>query len=93
MRGSICWPKKTGLSDQLFPVGRIELDSQWVRALQLKFHQGLTDKAIAKRMRVSDRTIRNYWLRLQDSLGIPEDPDKDHKIEAWKIVYELGLVE
>lgn len=93
LRGSIYWPKKTGLNDHFFPAGCVELDSRWVSALKLKFHQGLTDKAIAKKMKVSDRTIRNYWVRLQDSLGIPDDPDKDPRIEAWRIVYELGLVD
>lgn len=93
LRGSIYWPKRAGLDENFFPASRIELDAQWVNTLQLKFHQGLTDKAIAKKMQVSDRTVRNYWVRIQDSLGIPENPDKDPRIEAWKIVYELGLVD
>lgn len=92
LRGSIYWPKKGG-SDCFFPASRVELDDSWVNALKFKFHQGLTDKAIAKKMSVSDRTIRNYWVRLQDNLGIPEDPDKDPRIEAWRIVYELGIID
>ncbi|NJM96244.1 MAG: response regulator transcription factor [Phormidesmis sp. RL_2_1] len=92
LRGSIYWPQKEG-HDCFFPAGCVELDTRWVNALKLKFHQGLTDKAIAKKMSVSDRTIRNYWVRLQDNLGISDDPDKDPRIEAWKVVYELGIVD
>lgn len=92
LRGSIYWPQRT-FTGHHFSSTRVDLDAQWLNALRLKFRQGLTDKAIARKLEVSDRTIRNYWMRLQDSLGIPEDPDRDPRIEIWRAVYELGLID
>lgn len=43
--------------------------------------KGLTDKAIAQKMLVSDRTVRNYWIRLQDSLGVYDEPGKELRIQ------------
>jgi len=53
---------------------RPEFDRKWLEVLTLKFQEGLTDKAIAERMAVSDRTVRNYWIRLQDVLAFMINP-------------------
>ena len=88
IRGTICWSKllrQTGMAK--------ELDRQWLEVVKLKFQEGLNDKAIAQRMHVSDRTVRNYWLRLQDSLGIPDDPSYDVRVQIMLKLKELGVLD
>ena len=59
---------------------KIEVKPEWVEVLRLAFEEGLTDRAIADRMIVAERTVRNYWTKVQDVLGIyPEDSKKDGK--------------
>lgn len=84
LRGSIYLPPEIR--------SRPEFDRRWLEVLSLKFKEGLTDKAIAERMRVSDRTIRNYWVRLQDALGVSEEPDKDLRIQIEIAARKLGLL-
>jgi len=71
---------------------RPEFDRRWIEVLTLKFQSGLTDKAIAKRMNVSERTVRNYWIRLQDALGVYEEPDKDLRITIEIEAKKIGLI-
>ncbi|MGQ9871889.1 hypothetical protein [Leptodesmis sp.] len=52
----------------------------------------MTDKAIAERMQVSDRTVRNYWVHLQDALGVYDEPDKDLRIQIEIAARRLGLL-
>ena len=84
LRGSIYLPPQVR--------SRPEFDRKWIEMLTLKFEQGLTDQAIAKRMSVSDRTVRNYWLRLQDALGIHDEPEKDLKIQIEIAARKIGLI-
>lgn len=49
-----------------------EFNSKWLEVLRLKFNEGLPDKAIAEKMHISARTVRNYWMRIQDALNYPE---------------------
>ena len=84
LRGSIYLPPELR--------ARSEFDRKWLEVLTLKFQEGLTDKAIADRMQVSDRTIRNYWVRLQDALGIYDEPDKDLRIQIAIAARKLGLL-
>jgi DNA-binding NarL/FixJ family response regulator len=84
LRGSIYLPPELR--------ARSEFDRKWLEVLTLKFQEGLTDKAIAERMQVSDRTIRNYWVRLQDALGIYDEPDKDLRIQIAIAARKLGLL-
>lgn len=90
LRGSVYWPKASSGVGSTVPK---EFDHRWIKVLTLKFEEGLTDKAIATELQVSDRTIRNYWIRLQDSLGIPSDPKRDVRIQIWNTARELGLVD
>ena len=69
-----------------------EFDQKWIDVLTLKFQEGLTDKAIAERMKVSDRTVRNYWVRLQDALGIYDEPNKDLRMQIAIEARKLGLI-
>jgi DNA-binding NarL/FixJ family response regulator len=84
LRGSIYLPPELR--------SRSEFDRKWLDVLTLKFQEGLTDKAIADRMQVSDRTVRNYWVRLQDALGIYDEPDKDLRIQIAIAARKLGLL-
>jgi len=71
---------------------RPEFDRKWLEVLTLKFQEGLTDKAIAERMAVSDRTVRNYWIRLQDALGVYDQPNKDLRIQIEIEARKIGLI-
>uniref|UniRef100_A0A832M2B3 Response regulator transcription factor n=1 Tax=Oscillatoriales cyanobacterium SpSt-402 TaxID=2282168 RepID=A0A832M2B3_9CYAN len=84
LRGSIYLPPEIR--------SRPEFDRRWLDVLTLKFKEGLTDKAIAERMQLSDRTIRNYWIRLQDALDVYEEPDKDIRIQIEIAARKLGLL-
>jgi DNA-binding NarL/FixJ family response regulator len=58
----------------------LEVKPEWLTVLTLAFQEGLQDRAIAQRMNVGERTVRHYWAKLQDVLGIyPEDDKKDGK--------------
>lgn len=84
LRGSIYLPSQLR--------SRTEFDPKWLEVLTLKFQEGLTDKAIAQRMQVSDRTIRNYWIRLQDALNVYDEPGKELRIQIELAARELGLI-
>ncbi len=84
LRGSIYLPTEVR--------NRPEFDRKWIELLNLKFGEGLTDKAIAKRMNITDRTVRNYWSRIQDALGVSEEPDKDVRIQIELAARQLGLI-
>ncbi len=84
LRGSIYLPPELR--------ARPEFDRRWLEVLTLKYRDGLTDKAIAERMQVSDRTVRNYWIRLQDALGVFDEPDKDLRIQIEIAARKVGLL-
>ena len=71
---------------------RPEYDPRWLQVLQLKYHSGLSDKAIARRMNISDRTVRNYWVRIQDTLGIVNNPDQDLRVQIQLVARRAGLI-
>lgn len=57
-----------------------EVRPEWLQVLTLAFQTGLQDKAIAKQMNVTERTVRHYWAKIQDVLDIyPEDSKRDGK--------------
>ena len=85
LRGSIYLPPQVR--------SRPEFERKWLELLQLKFQEGLTDKAIAARMSVSDRTIRNYWVRVQDALGIYYEVDKDVQFQIEIEARKVGLID
>lgn len=85
LRGSIHLPPQVR--------SRPEFERKWLQLLQLKFQEGLTDKAIASRMSVSDRTVRNYWVRVQDALGIYDETDKDLQFQIEIEARKVGLID
>lgn len=84
MRGSIYLPPEVR--------ARPEFDCKWLKVLKLKYQEGLSDKAIAKLMGISDRTIRNYWIRIQDWLGIYDHPDQDLRVQIQIAARKAGLI-
>ena len=69
------------------------LDPQWLELLRLRFEHGYNDRAIARKLGVSERTIRNYWGKIQDALFIEDDPDKDIRVQIELKAKEIGLID
>jgi DNA-binding NarL/FixJ family response regulator len=84
LRGSISLPLEVR--------SRPEFDSKWLEVLLLKYQHGLSDRAIRERMGISERTLRNYWIRIQDALLIPDDPDLDLRIQIEIAARRAGLI-
>jgi DNA-binding NarL/FixJ family response regulator len=84
LRGSISLPLEVR--------SRPEFDSKWLEVLSLKFQHGLSDRAIRERMGIAERTLRNYWIRIQDALLIPDDPNQDLRIQIEIAARKAGLI-
>ncbi|NJN58613.1 MAG: response regulator transcription factor [Leptolyngbyaceae cyanobacterium SL_5_9] len=84
LRGSIYLPPEVR--------SRPEFDRRWLEVLTLKYQEGLSDKAIAEHMGISDRTIRNYWLRIQDALNVYDHPNQDLRIQIQIAARKAGLI-
>lgn len=72
---------------------RLEIKPEWLQLLKLAFEQGLTDQAIAEKMCVSERTVRNYWTQIQDALEVYPDPGKNLRIQTEMRSREEGLID
>ena len=74
----------------------LEFKPEWYTVLNLAFREGLADKAIAQRMNISERTVRIYFTKIQDVLGVyPEDCRRDGKnirIQTEIRAREEGLI-
>ena len=70
-----------------------KFEPRWLELLRLRFEHGYNDRAIALKMGVTDRTIRNYWKRIQEALNIDDDPDKDIKVQIELKAREIGLID
>ncbi|MDX2230571.1 MAG: response regulator transcription factor [Leptolyngbyaceae cyanobacterium bins.349] len=71
----------------------IEVKPEWLDLLQLAFREGLQDKAIAERMNVSERSVRHYWTKIQDVLGLYPDEGKNIRIQTELRAREEGLID
>lgn len=71
----------------------VEVRPEWLKVLNLAFHEALTDKAIADFMNVSERTVRNYWSKMQDALGVYPEPGKNIRVQTGKRAREEGLID
>jgi DNA-binding NarL/FixJ family response regulator len=72
----------------------LEVKPEWIDVLQLAFQEGLQDKAIAERMNVAERTVRHYWTKIQDALGVyPDEGKKNIRIQTEIRAREEGLID
>lgn len=71
----------------------LEIKPEWLEVLQLAFGEGLQDKAIAERMRVSERSVRHYWSKIQDALEVYPDAGKNIRIQTEMRSREEGLID
>lgn len=85
LRGSISLPVEVR--------SQPEFKSKWITLLTLKFQEGLSDKAIAEHMKVCTRTLRSYWLDIQDTFGIYDHPDRDLKVQIGQAARRAGLID
>lgn len=75
----------------------LEFKPEWLEVLKLAFEEGLQDKAIAERLHIHERTVRSYWNKIQDVLGVyPEDcrqKGKNMRIKTTIRAREEGLID
>ena len=71
----------------------MEVRPEWLEVLQLAFQEGLQDKAIAERMNVSERTVRNYWNKVQDILNVYPEAGKNIRIQTEIRAREEGWID
>lgn len=71
----------------------IEIKPEWLRVLEFAFIEGITDKAIAQKMNVSERTVRHYWTRVQDALEVYPHPGTNIRIQTYNKAREVGLLD
>lgn len=76
---------------------RIEVKPEWLELLRLASSEELQDKAIAEQMNIAERTVRNYWTKIQDVLSIyPEDSKKERtniRLKTLNNAREEGLID
>jgi DNA-binding NarL/FixJ family response regulator len=71
----------------------LEVKPEWLQVLNLAFQEGLQDKMIAERMRVSERMVRHYWSKLQDALQVYPEAGKNIRIHTEMRAREIGLLD
>lgn len=71
----------------------LEIKPEWLMVLTLAFQEGLQDKAIAERMCVSERMVRNYWTKAQDVLEVYPEEGKNIRIQTEMRAREEGLID
>lgn len=76
---------------------RLEVKPEWLELLRLASSEELQDKAIAQQMNIAERTVRNYWTKIQDVLSIyPEDSKKERtniRLKTLNHAREEGLID
>jgi DNA-binding NarL/FixJ family response regulator len=70
-----------------------ELKEEWQTLLELAFNECLTDKEIAKKMCIGERTVRNYWTKIQDALEIYPEEEKNLRLQTERKAREIGLID
>lgn len=71
----------------------LELKPEWLDLLRLAFQEGLTDKMIAKRMNVSEKTVQNYFHKVQDVLEVYLEEGQNLRIQTGIKAREAGLID
>lgn len=72
---------------------RLELRPEWLELLRLAFQEGLTDKMIAKRMGVSEKTVQNYFHKVQDVLEVYLEEGQNLRIQTGLKARAAGLID
>ncbi len=72
---------------------RLEVKPEWLELLTLAFQEGLQDKAIAEKMNIAERTVRHYWTKIQDALGVYPEAGKNIRIQTQMRAKEEGLID
>lgn len=81
----------THTKDLKMPPG--EVKPEWIEVLNLAFSEGLEDKVIAERMQIAPRTVRHYWSKVQDVLGVYPEDGKSLRIQTEKRAREQGFID
>lgn len=81
----------THTKDLKMPLG--EVKPEWIEVLNLAFEEGLEDKIIAERMCLAPRTVRHYWTKVQDVLGVYPEIGKSLRIQTEKRAREEGFID
>ena len=81
----------THTKDLKMPPG--EVKPEWIEVLNLAFEEGLEDRVIAERMRIAPRTVRHYWTKVQDVLGVYPEDGKSLRIQTEKRAREEGFID
>lgn len=71
----------------------LELKPEWLEVLQLACKEGLQDLPIAKKMSIGERTVRHYWTKIYDVLGVYPDEGKNLRIQSEIRAREEGLID
>lgn len=71
----------------------LEIKPQWLKVLELAFREGMNDKAIAEEMHVAERTVRHYWTKIQDVLGVYPEEGKSLRIQTELQARREGFID
>ena len=71
----------------------LELKPEWLDLLRLAFQEGLTDKMIAKRMSMSEKTVQNYFHKVQDVLEVYPEEGQNLRIQTSNKARAVGLID
>ncbi|WP_346293321.1 response regulator transcription factor [Sphaerothrix gracilis] len=75
----------------------LEVKPEWLKILAFACEDGLQDRSIAQQINVSEGTIRHYWTKIYDVLGIyPEDVKGDGKnlrVLSCNLARSNGLID
>lgn len=71
----------------------LEVKPEWVKVLKLAFEEGMQDRAIAQTMHVGERTVRNYWTKIQNALGVYPEEGINTRIKTGVCAREKGLID
>jgi DNA-binding NarL/FixJ family response regulator len=71
----------------------LEVKPEWLELLTLAFQEGLQDKVIAEKMNIAERTVRHYWTKIQDALGVYPEAGKNIRIQTQMRAKEEGLID
>lgn len=71
----------------------LEVKPEWIQVLKFAFEDCLQDKEIAQKMHVRERTVRNYWTKIQNALGVHPEEGVNTRIRTGARAKERGLID